>query len=333
MNVNYKKLTLTELCDRLLALKRPVILMHTRPDGDAVGSAFALSLIFKAAGREARCLCADPVPQRLSFLTENADPCLTKETLAGYDYDGAVCIDIGAAGQLGALAEYFGGRIDLMIDHHSKGEPFADHYINIDAAAAGEIVYEIATELCRRGVIDEINTKTAACIYAAISSDTGCFKFSNVTPRTHRIAAELLERNIPFTEINRRLFESKSVKLLSAERIALEKLKFYDNGRVSVCAVSNTDKAAAQLQDEHFETTVDIARSAEGVMIGIAIKEIEKYPGCFRVSMRANGDTNVAEICAHFGGGGHMRAAGCTVECGDIDEAVGMVLDRMGIEH
>lgn len=327
------KLTLSELCDRLLLFCRPVIVLHARPDGDATGSAYALSAIYRMLGREARCLCADPIPRRLSFLTEEGAPCLTPETLSEYDYDGVISIDVGAVCQLGGVDEILTRAVDIMIDHHSKGEPFADYYINKKAAAAGEIIYDIACELISRGALDRIDTQMGTGIYAAISSDTGCFKFSNVTARTHRIAADLIDLGVPYIDINRQLFDSKSHELLSAERIALENLRFYNSGSISICAITNSDKITSKLNDEHFATSVDIARSIEGVMVGVAIKEIDRCPGSFRISMRANGDIDVAEICAHFGGGGHLRAAGCTIERESIDEAVCALLEKMGLSH
>lgn len=331
MNTQYKKLSFSELCDRLLLLRRPVIVMHTRLDGDAMGSAFALCAIYRAMGRPAHCLCADPIPKRLAFLADAGTPFLTPEELSDGDYDSVISIDIGAWGQLGAVADRLSRPVDIMIDHHSKGEPFADYYIHKEAAAAGEIVYDIACELERRRVLDKMDRRTATCLYAAISSDTGCFRFSNVTAKTHKIAAHLLESEIPFDEINRLLFEAKSRELLHAERIVLEKLRFYNGGRVAVCAIDNSDKQANQLLDEHFATAVDIARSVEGALVGISIRETDQKPGSFRVSMRANGDTDVSEICAHFGGGGHLRAAGCTVEGKNSEEVIRILFERMGI--
>ncbi|NLK39436.1 MAG: bifunctional oligoribonuclease/PAP phosphatase NrnA [Clostridiales bacterium] len=305
--------------------------MHTRPDGDAIGSAYGLCGIFMAMGRDARCLCSDPIPKRLAFLNNEKLPCLEPETLSGYDYDGVISVDIGAWGQIGSVAEDLSSGIDIMIDHHSKGEPFADYYINKDAAAAGEIIYDIACEFVRRGRMEKIDKLTAACIYAAISSDTGCFKYSNVTAKTHQIAADLLALGVPFVEINRFLFDSKSRELLNAERIVYEKLRFYSGGSISICAIDNSIKRSNNLLDEHFSTAIDIARSVEGVKISMVIREMDQNPGSFRVSMRANEDIDVSDVCAHFGGGGHLRAAGCTIERDNIEEVILALLERMGV--
>lgn len=308
---DFPALSLCEVADRIAApASRVNILVHARPDGDALGSATALSLYLSAMGRQVSILCADPFPKRLSFLFEGVTLYEAQD-----EADLTLAVDVASPTQLGALAERFSGRVELMLDHHEVGLPFAPHYIRAEAAASGEIVYELLLELAKRGG-PVITTEMAARIYAAIASDTGGFRYANTTPATHRIAAELLGYGIRADRINHALFTVKAPELMQAERIALSLLREEAEGRISYVAIPIT--AREGLADEFFETAVDVARARAGCEIALSLRE--RAPGEFRVSLRSV-DADVAAVAALFGGGGHLRAAGCTVKAANADEA------------
>ena len=122
-----KKLSFSEVCDRLSEKKNTVILFHVRPDGDAVGSALAMKLLLEAAGSRAWCLCANEIPQRLAFLSEGIQTSALYESMpADFTAERIISVDTASSAQLGDMYEKFGDKIDFMIDHHSKGEPYAD---------------------------------------------------------------------------------------------------------------------------------------------------------------------------------------------------------------
>jgi phosphoesterase RecJ-like protein len=150
-------------------------------------------------------------------------------------------------------------------------------------------------------------------LYAAISSDTGCFRFSNVTPETHMRAAELVASGIDCAEVNQKLFESKSLEQLRAQAAGISNLHLFENGQIAVITFPYALKAALDLSDEHLETLVDVARSLTGVKVAIAIRQ-PGTGGTFRVSTRSNCNYDVAALCAKFDGGGHKKAAGCTIK-------------------
>ena len=325
----FEKLSFIQVCNMLEEKKNTLVLFHVRPDGDAVGSALALKLLLEAMGSRAWCLCANEIPQRLAFLSEGVQKSALLESIPkDFDVERVITVDTASSSQLGALYESFGGKIDVMIDHHAKGEPYADYYVASDAAAAGEIIFDISREMLKRGAIKAIPDKLDFCLYAAISSDTGCFKYSNVTPKTHIRSAELLNSGIDTAEINRLLFDSKSMEVLAVEKAGLDTLKMFHNGKIAVVFFTYQMKQKLGVLDEHLETLIDVARSVEGVDVAVAIRQ----PGpekTFRVSTRSSSAVDVSAVCAYFGGGGHVRAAGCTIVADCIEHVADLVITEI----
>ena len=321
MSGDFRALTPREALKRLLVPQPTVILFHVNPDADAIGSAFSLAEFLIATGSPAYCLCADEIPTRLRFLTNGLQDSVLAESLPASFADARVIsVDTASPAQLGGLWEAFGERISMMIDHHAHGTPYADHLIVPTAAAAGEIIFDLIAE---SGV--DVPPVCATLLYAAISSDTGGFRYSNVTHETHLRAAVLVQCGIDIAEISRLLFETKSMDILRAERVGLANLSLYDDGRIAVITISHREMTEEGLLPEHLSTLVDMARSVAGVEVAVAIRQ-PTAEGVFRVSTRANVDFDVAAVCATFGGGGHTRAAGATVRAADIDKARDMVL-------
>ena len=325
---SFKKLSFEELCDKLCENKRTLIIYHVRPDADAVGSAFALQELLGYMGIPAICACEDEVPARLAFLSEDVQGSvlLDDEMLLGHER--VISIDAASPQQLGSLFNRLHKDIDLMIDHHAEGKVYADNYVRPEAAATGEIIFDIAKYLLEKGRIGMISERVYGCIYAAISSDTGCFKYANVTSATHRYAAELVETGIDTAEINHRLFESKTLKQLKAEGEAARRLVVYEGGRVGAVTFPYSSKFSLGLSDDHLETIIDIPRSIAGVEVAFVVKQPTEDK-CFRVSMRSNCNFDVSAVCAKFGGGGHARAAGCSLTAGGIHEAEEAILEAV----
>lgn len=303
---------------KLLSASRPLFVMHRRPDGDTVGSVCALMHISRAMGKTPFGICADPIPERLAFLTEGLEvgSSLPKPPFT------AIAVDVATREQLGSLAE-LPFRISFMLDHHEVGAPFADHLVLPKAAAAGEVVYAVAEALVRFGVLSAIPTEAKVALYAALSSDTGCFRYSNVTPTTLRCAAALLEEgDVDAADVNHRLFEMKSEKQLRAEAFAIEHTKTSPDGKIAWVLITDADRQALGVEEEHLETVIDMVRSRAGVEVALAVRE--QPSGVLRASMRSSG-FDVARIAARFGGGGHLRAAGCTV----VADSPRAALDRV----
>lgn len=327
-----RNLTFKAACRSLYDLAhrgKLALLVHARPDGDCIGSGYAAAALLCAVGCRARVVCADPLPKRLHFIAEAAgfDTDITPDNLPEDYLPGnvtAVALDIAAPTQLGCLE----GKYDvaLAFDHHARSTPFCDRYLSVEASATGEIVWRIAREWMRMGFIEAIPDAVAPAVYAAISSDTGCFRYSNVTPATHRTAAQLIALIPSHSDIDRLLFETKTPGRLAAEKAALELLSFSANGKIAVCSITLEQIAAHELAGEDLDALIDIARSVAGVEIAFSIRqESEKS---YRVSARSNSNADVSALCACFGGGGHVKAAGCTINAESISQARELLIKK-----
>ena len=317
----FLSLSFEEVIEKLEVPADTLVLFHRGPDADAVGSAFAMKRILSDLGSRAFCVSADEVPARLRFLTDGEQESVLPDAIPeDFDVARIISVDTASPSQLGVLWELYEGQIDLMIDHHGMGEPYADHYIRPDAAATGELMFDLVKHLATAGRV-EITDGLCTNLYAAISSDTGGFRFSNVTPDTHLRAAELIASGIDCAKINQKLFDTKTIEQLRAQAAGISNLRTFADGRVAVITFPYALKAALGLKDEHLESLVDVARSLMGTQIAISIRQ-PGTEGVFRASVRSSCDYDVSALCAVFGGGGHQKAAGCTITAADMDAAV-----------
>lgn len=323
--MDFKAFGFDELCDKLCENRKTLIIYHSHPDADAIGSAFALRELLTMMGIQTICACEDEVPARLSFLTEDVQGGVVLEDGFLLGHERVISIDSASPQQLGSLFTKLHKDIDIMIDHHAEGKVYADNYVRPEAAATAEIIFDVANHLQKSGRIPYIPHRVYDCIYAALSSDTGCFKYSNVTPRTHVIASELVAAGVDTADINHKLFDSKSLKQIKAEGEAAKRLAVYEQGRVASVTFPYASKFSLGLKEEHLDTIIEIPRSLSGVEVAFTVRQPEEK-NSFRVSMRSNGEFDVSKVCAIFGGGGHAKAAGCTLEAGGIYDAEKMIL-------
>lgn len=317
----YRDLSAAEIIAALSDAQPTLVLCHARPDADALGSAMALSLWLQKKGSAARVVCANEIPERLRFLAEGVQESVLLSCVpAGFENARVITVDTASPAQLGELWEVFKDRISLMIDHHARGTRYADGWVT-PCAATGEMIYDMIADSG-----EDMSAKCSELLYAAISSDTGGFRYSNTTPGTHLRAAVLLESGIDAARINHLLLEVKSQKHLAAEAEGFKHLCLYEEGRVAILTFPYACKKALSLAEEHLETLIDVARRVAGVEIAAAIRQPSEE-GVFRLSMRASVDFDVSAICATFGGGGHPRAAGATLTgFSSIEEAERAVL-------
>ena len=317
----YRELSEQQVLQLLSKPQPTLILFHVHPDGDAVGSAFALALWLKEMGSPAYCVCADEIPERLAFLTEGLQQSVLPTSVPqGFENARIVTVDSASPAQLGALYELFGDRISLMIDHHGRGTRYADNWV-VPTAATGELIYDL---IAASGV--QAPARCGELLYAAITTDTGGFRYSNTTPQSHLRAAALLESGVDTARLNHLLLETKSHKQLSAEHAAFERMHLYREGKIAIIAFPYELKKALELEDEHLGTLSDLARSVQGVEIAVAIRQPGPEP-VFRVSTRTSIEFDVSAVCAVFGGGGHPRAAGATLSgLADINAAEAALL-------
>ncbi len=332
----FPTISVEEICDILEDCPRMLILTHVNPDGDCIGSAFALKLMVEAVGGTARCVCPSELPRRLQFLmTGQDDMHLATEGMslseALDEYDVICSVDVASPMQLGELS-CLSEQVDFMIDHHGVGTRFAPYLLDETASATGEILYDVYATLAARQVFESL-PDAARRIYAAMVSDTGSFKFSNTTPKTHLIAADLVniintanDGGMDTADVCRSLFGQRTLKELTAQMLAIQNLHFYEDGALGVVTFTQQMLADAGLTEEEIGNVVDTPRGVEGVLVGLSIRQTAADPRAYKVSSRANVECDVSAVCASFGGGGHVRAAGCTIEADSMEDAENMVV-------
>lgn len=314
------------LFNKIKECKNAIIVGHSHPDGDCVGSAVALAVLIEALGGKAQIIFPEKAPHRLEFiLDERKELDALPENLDDYQI---ICVDLASPVQMASLREAIENRVFLRIDHHDVSTPYAAHeFVDPEAAATSEIIFEVYLHAKSAGAIDKLPQNGLSPIYAAISSDTGCFKYANVTPKTHIAAAALLQSGVNAAEINRLLFDTKDENQLKAEGIALSRIKTFCGGKISGIAIELSDYEDG-LNIKDFETSIDFARSVRGAKCAVSVKASPTV-GTFRVSLRSNDETDVSKIAALFGGGGHIRAAGCSVEADSAKEALNMIVKEL----
>ena len=320
-----ERAALNEIARRMAGAQRVAVLCHTHPDGDALGSAYALKGLLARMGKQACVLCADPVPARLSFLFHE-DP--SAQEAKEQPYDLIMTVDVASPEQLGALRAPFCDRVQIKLDHHLVSTDFgALGYVDPTAAAAGEIVYALAAELQPFAPqIQLLCPEIAGFLYCAISSDTGGFRYSNVTAHTLQIASALLAAGADGASISAGLFENMPRREAAALGYIYSHIQYFSGGRLAMVACTNETKAQIGFEDEDFGSASSLLRQIEGVDLAVSIRQSGVNAKIYKVSMRSGALVDSAALCARFGGGGHVRAAGCTVSADSVQEAQAQVL-------
>lgn len=291
---------------------RILILTHQYPDGDTLGSGYALCRALTALGKTARVVCSDEIPEKYGYMTEGvAAPAFEPAFICA--------VDVADRRLLGPALEAMAERTDLCIDHHGSNIHYARHLL-LDAScpATAMMIYHVI-----RIMGAPVDQATAECIYTGIATDTGCFKYANTSPEAHRIAAELMEIGIRHEMINRVMFDIKSRARLELERLALDSIRFYFSGRCAAMLITNEMVARSGAGENDMEGLAPISRQIEGVWVGLTLRQ--KADGGFKVSVRTGTHADAAAICARLGGGGHNRAAGCSLS-GTAEEAIARLL-------
>ena len=307
------RLTVQETADFLRTLDEVLILTHVRPDGDTVGCAAALCRALRGMGKAAYLL---PNPEITGTYEPYAASLWAPE---GYVPQSVVSVDIAAPNLLPDNALPYKGGICLAIDHHGSQEFFAERTcLDADAAACGEIVYDVI-----RALGASVTPEIAMALYVAVSTDTGCFVYTNTTSRTHRIAAELMDCGIDVGAVNKALFRTKSAVRLAMEARMVADMELYDNGRVVVMSIPLSLCRELHATEADIEELSSLAALVQGTDCGITLRELK--PGRVKISLRTGPRVDSCAVCRVLGGGGHKAAAGATVE-GTMDEVKAGIL-------
>lgn len=296
--------------DSVMEKDNIMIICHKNPDGDALGTAFALLQVLKNAGKRAFVACSDPVPPRMKFIADEQD---NLDVI--FEPDCIVAVDVATKDLIGEKLSVYEDRVDFCIDHHHTNTGYAKQTIVCaDASSTGELLFDILDVSNIK-----INDYIAEKLYTAISFDTGCFRFANVKPHTHIVAAKLLEYDFDFEDINRRLFDIASLEQLQIETAVISGVERYKNNTITMLTLTQQMLKDSGSENIDIDGLSSITRRIEGTKMGIAVRELSD--GLIKVSLRSLDDKiDVSKIAAVFGGGGHKRASGCSFSV-PVDEA------------
>lgn len=300
-----------------------LVISHIHPDGDAIGSTCAVSAILKRLGKSSTLVNASGVPEKFIFLPD-AERILTPEQVReGGPFSRVVAVDVADAERMGEIEGLVTEDVQILnIDHHPTNDRFGTVNLIIDhAASTTEILCQLVDELDL-----EWDRSLAEPLYTGLLTDTGGFRYSNTTPAVMQLAARMLEIGVDAGTIADRTLETVTQSQLHLLRRSLDTLTFAEGGRIAWMWLSREDFALVGASEEDMDGIVNYARNVNSVDVGILFRETDR--GEIKVSLRSREIVDVGVLAQSFGGGGHARAAGCTLQ-GSRDEVVKLLLERV----
>ncbi len=285
-----------------------LILTHTRPDGDTLGSAAALCRALRAVGKRAAVL---PNPEASAGYLPYLEGLWASE---GDSFETILSVDVASADMFPENAKRYLNAVDLAIDHHVNGALFGKRrYVDPTRAACGELIFEIAQAL------NCLTPEVALPLYVALATDTACFADRNTTAETHRVAAALIGTGIDFYAVNKRHFQTKTKRRIAMEAELLGGVEYFDGGRGVFVTISREMIERLSLDEDDLDNVSRLGAQIEGVDCSVTLRE--QPSGDWKASVRTGRRVNAEALCARFGGGGHSDSAGCIL-CGlTSDEA------------
>ncbi|HIU51338.1 MAG TPA: bifunctional oligoribonuclease/PAP phosphatase NrnA [Candidatus Merdicola faecigallinarum] len=294
-------MTLDDITKAINEAETIAILTHESPDGDAMGSSLAMYNALKDMGKKPDIIIPE-YPRTFSFLP-GADEILKEGKQKQYDL--VISLDCADLKRLNGFANYFeDAKTTISIDHHRMNPMFADYnYVDPASPACCQILVVIL-EYLKVEITKDIGT----CLLTGIITDTGGFKYPGVTAETFEFAAWLLTSGVNVSNIYKKVLQIKTRANYELSKLAMNRMEFLEDDRITFTYITLEDEKRFQAEEGSHEGIVEIGRDIEGVEVSIFLHEAEDG---FKVSLRSNEYINVSEVCFMFGGGGHMRAAGC----------------------
>lgn len=303
-------ITISEFAKNLKAEKSVAIFCHVRPDGDTLGSSFALKKALESIGVKAEVFCEDPVPKKFDYFSK---PLLLKSALDG-EYSAFIAVDVADISRLGGFEKAFmHHKNTYCIDHHISNTRFADKSLVIEQASNAENVFELIKHM---GI--EISVDIANLLATGVVTDTGNFKHKNVTSGTLSVASELVSCGADLNKIVYNTFTKQTKERAKLFGMVMSKIRYFNDCRIAFITVTKSDLEATGAHAEETEGFIDFVMGIDTVEIGACIMETDKNK--FKISLRSKG-ANVNAVAGTFGGGGHVLASGCQLH-GDYEEVV-----------
>mgnify|MGYP000903559886 CR=1 FL=1 len=299
-----------------------LVTTHIDPDGDSVGSAFSMCWMLESLGKKAVLYMKDQTPYRYAFLPM---PSSIRHELPEERFDAIFVLDCGSLSRTGDGYEKIMtlGRI-VNIDHHDTNETFGEiNLIDADACSTAEIIYRLHRSL---GV--SLNYNMGINIYTAIITDTGSFRHGNTNSNAFLICEEMLRLGVSPSYVSGMVYENHPKERFRLFGFILTTLETYKEDTIAIACVTQEMFKRTGTSREHSEGFVELLKEMRGVDVVVLLRELNTNK--YKVSMRSKGNVDVAEVCSLLGGGGHKRAAGCTID-GNIDEVKGKIKEALKI--
>lgn len=296
-----------QIIDVINKSSKIAVTSHVVPDGDNVGSALGLCQALQKLDKKVEFLLDDKIPEIYRFL-KGARDVVSHASFADLDFDLLISMDCGDLERLGRVKELADKVRLINIDHHISNTRFGEiNLVEEKASSTAEIAYKLIKSM---GIF--IDKDMAEAIYTGIVTDTGMFQYENTSEETHAIAAELIIAGVNPTDIFMKVYQSNPKEKVLLMKEALQSLEFHHKDVVSVIAVSKEQLEAISKEDLDTEGLVNLARDIATVEVAVFLKEKEK--NIIKVSLRSKSRVDVCAIAKEFGGGGHIRASGCTIK-------------------
>lgn len=294
----------TDICNAIKSSENILIIPHYSADGDCLGSSYALKLMLEELGKKADVILDERDCEHRILRILDGVSCKNDAFVP----DLVIAVDCADKQRMGTRVKAFDAcEKTINIDHHITNDKYALYnYVNHEAAATGEIIYELAQFMNIK-----LTTQIVNNLYIAIVSDTGGFAYSNTKPHTHSIAAQLLEYGINNAFISSYLFEMNSKKRIELIRLAYNSLETYYDDRIALVSITEKQMKRLRATEDEAGSLVNIPRSLESAIVSMSFREIDSET--VKVSIRSQ-LVDAAKLAQQFGGGGHERAAGCTVK-------------------
>ncbi len=304
----------------LLTKKSVALIPHISADWDALGSCMALRAVLRDRNIKCDIIVQEKLSNHLSFM--GTDVIVYSEDEA-YDYEAVCGVDVSTSERLGVCRPLFDNAADkVWIDHHLSDEIYAPiSRVEPEKAATGEIIYDM---LCEENI--PLTKTVADFLYLALASDTGSFRYQNTTPSSARMLASLIEANCDVNALSNELFFNSTYSLVKLRGKAIDTIRLFASGKVGTAFITKKMIEDAGATRSEASALADVPRSVGTVQASAVIKEEDN--GVCKISFRSKGNCNVEHVASLFGGGGHEKAAGATIE-GSVEEVHDIILPHL----
>lgn len=310
-----------QVIDAINGSSKVIVTSHVNPDGDNVGSGLALCQALRKLDKEAVFVLDDNIPEIYKFL-EGTKEVQKPDTFSDKGYDLIISVDCGDLERLGSVSELIGDKQLINIDHHTSNTKFGTiNLVEESSAATAEIIYRLIKSM---GIF--IDKSIAECVYTGIVTDTGQFQYSNTNEETHVIAAELIIAGVSPAYIFNKVYQNNPKEKVLLIKEVLKSLEFHYDDKVSCITLTKAQLESISKDELDTEGLINLARDIEPVEVAVFLKE--KESNVIRASLRSKNKVDVCAIAKAFGGGGHVRAAGCTLT-GTIEQAKESILSAI----